>query len=98
MTLKATDIVSLICVYGENATLGDIYKRVANGRIHRCPKCNGNGTITIEYNAYPKGLPDSGFVYEAGYRDEECDLCNGQGYTKEEYIPKMVQDGWEVKK
>ena len=98
MTLKVEDIVSLIGTYGGNTTLGDIFNRVANGRTHKCPKCNGKGYTTIEYNAYPKGLPDSGFVYEAGYRDEECDLCEGHGYTKEEYIPKMVQDGWEVKK
>lgn len=98
MNIKVTDIVSLIGVYGENATLGDIFDKVANGRIYKCPKCKGKGTITIEYNAYPKGLPDSGFAYEPAYREEECDLCNGQGYTKEEYIPKMVQDGWRVKK
>lgn len=94
MTLKVTDIVSLIDIYGKDTTLGEIFDKVANGRIHKCPKCKGKGTITIEYNAYPKGLPDSGFVYEAGYRKEECDLCDGQGYTKEKYTPKMVRDGW----
>lgn len=43
MALKVTDIVSLIGIYGENATLGDIFDKVANGRTHKCPKCNGNG-------------------------------------------------------
>lgn len=88
MALKVTDIVSLIDVYGENATLGDIYKKVANGRIHRCPKCSGMGYVITKYYK----------DFEVFDKEEECDLCKGQGYTKEEYVPKMVQDGWEVKK
>ena len=44
------------------------------------------GKITVEYNGYPKGLPDSGFVYEAAYKSVECDLCAGEGYTREEYL------------
>jgi DnaJ-class molecular chaperone len=88
MTLKVTDIVSLIGVYGENTTLGDIFDKVANGRIHKCPKCNGVGYVTTKYYRH----------FEVFETEDECDLCDGQGYTKEEYTPKMVQDGWEVKK
>ena len=48
----------------------------------------------MKYNAYPSGLPDSGFVYEEGTKIIDCDLCNGEGYTSIKYIPKMIQDGF----
>ena len=51
--------------------------------------------MTVEYNYYPKGLPESGFVYRPALKDEECNLCKGEGYTSHEYKPKMIQDGWE---
>jgi RecJ-like exonuclease len=93
--MKIFEIMSLIDKYGENATLKDILLNISDGEVYKCPKCNGKGTITVEYNAYPSGLPDSGFVYEAGYRNVECKLCGGEGYTKVKYRPKMIQDGWE---
>ena len=88
MALKVTNIVSLIDIYGKDTTLGEIFDKVANGRIHKCPKCNGMGHITTRYYKY----------FDVFEKEKECDLCDGQGYTKEEYTPKMVQDGWEVKK
>lgn len=37
------------------------------------------------------------WVYQPGYKDEQCDLCNGQGYTRDKYQPKVkvINDGWE---
>ncbi len=89
------DIKALVVTYGANTTLGEMLKRVQGNKIYRCPKCNGRGFRTVEYNGYPSGLPDSGFVYEAAYKDVVCDLCKGEGYTDHEYKPRMVQDGWE---
>ena len=89
------DIKALVDTYGTNATLGEILKKVQGNKIYKCPKCNGQGFITVEYNGYPSGFPDSGWVYEAAYKDVECDLCEGEGYTAHEYKPRMVQDGWE---
>jgi DnaJ-class molecular chaperone len=93
--MKIHEIISLCNQYGENTTLKDILLSVQGNNKYLCPKCNGTGSVTIEYNGYPSGLPDSGFVYEATYRKEECDLCKGQGYTSKQMKPHMVQDGWE---
>lgn len=98
MIFKTRDIVNLIADYGENATLKEVHAKIADGRLYRCPKCKGDGIVVIEYNGYPSGLPDSGFVYEPAFRNEECDLCQGHGFTKEQYQPRMIQDGWEIVK
>ena len=98
MDLKIFELMMLCDRYGMDTTLGEVLKREQDGRIYRCPKCGGEGLITIEYNGYPSGLPDSGWVYEPAFRKENCDLCQGQGYTKIPYQPKMVQDGWEPMK
>ena len=88
-------INKLIGEYGSDAKLIDIFNDVIGTRRFRCPKCNGRGYIKVEYNSYPPGFPDSGFVYEAAYKDVECDLCKAFGYTEKQMKPKMVQDGWE---
>lgn len=93
--MKIHEIISLCNQYGENTTLKDVLLSVQGDNKYLCPKCNGMGTLTIEYNGYPSGLPDSGFVYEPAYREEECDLCKGEGYTDKLMKPRMVQDGWE---
>ena len=93
--MKIHEIISLCDYYGENATLKDVLLSIQGNNKYLCPKCNGTGTITIEYNGYPPNLPDSCGVYEAAYRKEECDLCKGQGYTNKQMKPHMVQDGWE---
>lgn len=93
MTIGA--IKDLISTYGANATLEEVLVKVQGNKIYKCPKCNGRGYETVEYNKYPSGLPDSGWVYDPGYKNVTCDLCKGEGYTAHEYKPKMVQDGWE---
>lgn len=93
--MKINDIKNLIETYGGDTTLNEVMRRVAGNRIHKCPKCCGKGFEVVEYNGYPSGLPDSGWVYEAKYKNVTCDLCKGEGYTEKEYKPKMVQMGWE---
>lgn len=95
MKLKVHDVSKLIDIYGANATLEDILKKIQGDKVYKCPKCNGLGAITEEYNGYPSGLPDSDFIYKAAYRHLECDLCKGEGFTTHQYKPKMIQDGWE---
>lgn len=93
--MKIHEVKTLISTYGEDATLSDVLKIVQGNKIHRCPKCKGAGKVSIRYNAYPSGLPDSGWVQDWKYKDIDCDLCGGEGYTEREYRPRMVQDGWE---
>lgn len=88
-------IKKLIDRHGYNAKLIDVFDNVIGARRFLCPKCNGRGYVKVEYNSYPPGFPDSGFVYEAAYKDVECDLCKAFGYTEKQMKPKMVQDGWE---
>jgi hypothetical protein len=97
MEIKVRDIMDLIETYGKKCTLQDILKDVQAGGMlyYKCPKCYGEGALRVKYNAYPSGLPDSGWVEDWQYKSVECDLCKGEGYTDKEYRPKMVQDGWE---
>lgn len=81
--------------YGENTTLGELVGKIQGNKIYKCPKCCGKGYISKRYNAYPSGLPDSGWVEDWKWEDIECDLCNGDGYTEHEYKPKMKQVGWK---
>ena len=53
--------------------------------------------ISIRYNAYPSGLPDSGYGYEPRYKQRKCSLCDGLGYTEYEFEPHYIQDGWQIK-
>lgn len=89
--MKICDAVRLCKTYGENTTLAELLKEMQGNKIHKCPKCSGTGKITKKRNKaqYWECCDD----YE--YYDEECDLCNGQGYTEHMYKPKMIQDGWE---
>lgn len=95
--MKINEVKNLIFTYGADITLGELLERVQGIRTHKCPKCDGKGKLQHKYNAYPSGLPDSGWVEEWKYKTVDCDLCNGEGYTVKEYVPKMIQDGWEVK-
>ena len=81
--------------YGEDVTFKDLLALMKGPRQFRCPKCNGRGYVAKQYNAYPPGLPDSGWVDDWKLTDVECDLCGGQGWTDREWKPRMVQDGWE---
>jgi hypothetical protein len=82
---------TLIHSYGPNVTLQEAQARYNSKQKigYKCPKCGGKGYIVTEYNAYPSGLPDSGWVYKPGYDYQMCDLCKGDGYTLKEY--KQIQ-------
>lgn len=85
-------IENLISRYGENTTLKEVLSDVKMRSPYRhlpykCPKCNGQGYLVREYNGYPTGLPDSGWVYEPAYDYTTCDLCKGMGYTEKEMKP-----------
>lgn len=95
--MKIHEIKYLIYIYGGDTKLNDILKMIQGNKKYVCPKCNGSGSLKIKYNAYPPGLPDSGFVDDWRYKYVDCDLCNGEGYTDKEYVPRMVQDGFEIK-
>lgn len=96
MSRKSSEIYNLEQLIGQygDRKISDIVAELKGEKIHTCPKCKGRGYITEEYNGYPSGLPDSGWVYEPAYRDIKCNLCNGIGYTEHEYKPKMEQTGW----
>lgn len=84
----------LIARYGSLAKLIDIVdKHKPLG--FKCPECKGKGTIKEKYNAYPPGMPDSGWGEDWKYRDKECPLCHGTGAVEKKMKPHMVQDGWE---
>ena len=48
------------------------YKNRMNGRGFMCPKCKGSGVLRVKYNAYPSGLPDSGWVEDWKYKKKTC--------------------------
>ena len=85
-------IKDLIRSYGGETTLNEVLNKIIQKSEYRflpykCPKCNGKGYLTKEYNGYPSGLPDSGWVYEPAYDYTKCDLCGGMGYTGKEMKP-----------
>ena len=85
-------IKDLIRSYGGETTLNEVLNKIIQNSEYRflpykCPKCYGRGYLEKEYNGYPSGLPESGWVYEAAYDYSVCDLCGGKGWTKEEYKP-----------
>lgn len=93
--MKICEVIKLAERYGRSTTLGELVRTVQGDKIHRCPKCHGSRAVSVKYNAYPSGLPDSGWVEDWKYKNIECDLCHGEGYTEHEYKPRMIQDGWE---
>lgn len=84
-------------IFGEDTRLGDVKNLLLGKKKHRCPKCHGNGYTEKEYNSYPTGLPDSGFIYEPAWKKIACDLCGGEGWLEKEMKPKYkkVLDGYE---
>lgn len=82
--MKTKDLITLQEIYGD-IKISEIVKLL--DRPYKCPKCNGEGGEQKRYNAYPSGLPDSGWVEEWKFKYVQCDLCEGHGYTKRELKP-----------
>ena len=58
--MKTCEAIELAKRYGRNTTLGDLARKIQGDKSYKCPKCNGSGKVSVRYNAYPTGLPDSG--------------------------------------
>lgn len=65
-------------------SLSELKLLLSNMLPMKCPKCEGHGYYNLSVNVYPSGLPDSGWAFEQGWKRKTCDVCNGDGYTKEE--------------
>jgi hypothetical protein len=84
--MKRVELESVLRIYG-NKTIGEIIESMK--KPYKCPKCEAKGYTTETYDAYPRGLPDSGWATDYRTRKIECDLCKGHGYTEREYKPKI---------
>lgn len=79
--MKIQEIDKLISKYG-NLTFQQLKDKLLKDTPHKCPKCNGWGHTTEQYDAYPSGFPDSGWVQDIRTRNVPCTVCDGNGYTK----------------
>lgn len=80
------ELEQLISKHGD-VKISELISRLKGNKIHQCPKCNGLGYNKVKYNAYPSGLPDSGWVEDWRYKDVPCDVCDNFGYTEKELKP-----------
>lgn len=83
--MKIIELDRMMSIYGD-VKLSVIRNNLLKNTPHICPKCNGHGCTSEQYNAYPSGLPDSGWVQDIRSRDVKCTVCNGEGYT-----PKLLR-------
>lgn len=76
--MKIHEVIRLRNAYGGETTLDDLVKRMQGNKIHRCPKCGGNGIVIKRVNRaqYWECCDD--------YKEIKvtCNLCNGEGYTE----------------
>jgi len=84
--MKTNKLHDLAAQYGIDKTIQQIIN--AKNRPYKCPKCDGNGYTEEEYNAYPKGLPDSLITQDWQIRKVPCNLCDEEGWTRKEMIAK----------
>lgn len=91
--MKAFEIKALEKEFGSEATLEQVFECLK--RPYQCPKCNGSAV-------YYKPRSKNTFlerVLNQKQKPEEllapCELCGGQGWTEKEFVPKLIQAGWE---
>lgn len=89
--LRIPDLRQLCAVFGGEKTLRQISDELKAKYPHQCPKCEGKGFEVKRINTYPSGLPDSGWVDQMEDISYVCDICNGQGFTKERLIAKPIK-------
>lgn len=101
--MKILDIEDLCGTYGEEMTLGGLLRELQGRRVHKCPRCGGEGEILADDDFFrdPKLYSNwrLGYSYKNGAVYDNCPLCGGGGDTEKEYRPRMkavyVQDGYE---
>lgn len=91
LDLRIPDLKNLCVVLGGEKTLRQTLEMLKSQYPHKCPKCEGNGFKEVTVNTYPQNLPDSGWVDQMETFDIVCDLCNGQGYTRERLVAKPIK-------
>lgn len=89
--LRIADVEALVIHFDHSTTLGQLYSAIKSKYPYKCPKCDGKGYSVKTFNTYPSGLPDSGWVDQMEDFKIVCDVCDGQGYTKERLIAKPVK-------
>jgi rubrerythrin len=92
--MRPYDVEMMIKIYGD-IKLSELLEKLKGNKKFICPKCKGKGTVSIKYDAYPTGLPDSGWVSDWQYKDVDCDVCKGHGYTEKQMKPKYEFVGYE---
>ena len=80
------ELEKLLTQYGD-LKLSEVITKLKGPNIHPCPKCGTHGFSMVKYNAYPSGLPDSGWVDDWQEKKVTCSLCDGLGYTEKEMKP-----------
>lgn len=99
MTIQ--EAIKLRNFYGGHITLDELVNIIKGDKVHKCPQCNGTGIIKLQ-NKRAIQVNEHQFItckdFNIDILTDFCELCNGDGYTKEKYVPRMIQDGWEVKK
>lgn len=90
-SIRIADVMALVDRFDRSTTLGQLLSMVKSQYPHKCPKCEGKGFEVVRVNTYPSGLPDSGWVDQMEDFNVTCDICNGQGFTKERLIAKPVK-------
>jgi hypothetical protein len=84
-------ILELTNTYNEDCTLKELLEDLKKNPLgYKCPKCNDIGKYSVSVNAYPSGLPDSGWAFEQGWKDVTCDICNGHGFNKFKVIEQIT--------
>lgn len=91
LTIRDLESVRNYLITNGAKTIDDLINARRGMFQHKCPKCDGLGYEVITYNAYPSGLPDSGWVDDMQEFKAECNLCNGNGFTKEKFIAKPIK-------
>lgn len=84
--MKKVDLVNLERLHG-NVKIGEIINTM--NLPYTCPKCSGAGFNEKTYDAYPEGLPDSGWAQDMKVKLLECELCKGHGFTEKQYLPDI---------
>lgn len=75
----------LVKEYGENITLGELLDKLQKGRKYKCPNCDGNGIVSA---CVDPGHPNMDELHRpAKFEMQDCDLCEGHGYTKKRKRP-----------